>query len=192
MLWCKEFSGRGINWRNHLELLYVILCYFMLFYAYVLPGAAPQLLLSTASPHSQVRDSKRCWGCPSAVTLHVVLAGQQGPIRSLDPISCSCDLCAALCTYGWAELSLSFKCPRVTQAKWEEGPFVSFFWESLWWWTMNLLHHSPTCKQINYLHHLPLIAELASTGPVCCNGCREEGMWVFHWILSTKLSGIKI
>lgn len=63
----------------------------------------------------------------AAVTLYVTPANHEGPIRFLDPISSSCDLCASLCTYGYAELSLSFKCPRIAQVKREEGPFVSFF-----------------------------------------------------------------
>lgn len=61
------------------------------------------------------------------------------------------------------------KCPHGAQAKREEGTFVwVFFWKPLSWWTRNLLHHSPTCKQIRYLHHLPLMMELASDGPMSC------------------------
>jgi len=44
------------------------------------------------------------------MTLYVTPANHEGPIRFLDPISSSCDLCASLCTYGYTELSLSFKC----------------------------------------------------------------------------------
>lgn len=37
-----------------------------------------------------------------------------------------------LCTYGHAELSLCFKCPRGERAKREEGTFVWVFFESLY------------------------------------------------------------
>lgn len=94
-------------------------------------GAAPQhslghrvAKLSRPSPH---RPHITVTMAP-----YVTPANHEGPIRFLDPISSSCDLCASLRTYGYAELSLSFKCPRVAQAEWEEGPFVLGFFESLY------------------------------------------------------------
>lgn len=67
------------------------------------------------------------------MTLYVTPANHEGPISFLDPLSSSCDLCASLHTYGYAELSPSFKCPRIVQAKRGEGPFASFFSESLYY-----------------------------------------------------------
>lgn len=84
----------------------------------------------TAPCHQAAKSSRPSPRRPhitAAMTLYVTPANHEGPIRFLDPISSSCDLCASLRTYGYAELSLSFKCPRLVQAKWEEGPFVSFF-----------------------------------------------------------------
>lgn len=75
---------------------------------------------STAPCHRAAKSSRpspRGAHITAAMTLYVTPANHEGPIRFLDPISSSCDLCASLCTYGYAELSLSFKCPRIAQAK---------------------------------------------------------------------------
>lgn len=146
-----------------------ILYYYMLFYVFISPSSwarpcMPALLseqpgaLSGWAPW-QAREGRSSPGCH-----------HEGPIRSLDPISSSCDLCASP-LYIWLcwTFPLFQKCPHGAQAKREEGTFVwVFFWKPLSWWTRNLLHHSPTCKQIRYLHHLPLMMELASDGPMSC------------------------
>lgn len=96
-----------------------------------LQGAAPQHSLG----HRIAKPSRPSLHRPHItvmMALYVTPANQEGPIRFLDPISSSCDLCASLCTYGYAELSLSFKCPCVAQAEWEEGPFVCIFFVSLY------------------------------------------------------------
>lgn len=188
-------SGWGISLRasawSYFILFYVTLYYYILFYVFIFPSSwarpwMPALLserpdaLSGWAPW-QVRGGRSSPGCH-----------HEGPIRSLDPISSSCDLCASP-LYIWPCWTFPLFQMSSRRAGETRGRNIclGFFWKPLSWWTRNLLHHSPTCKQIRYLHHLPLIVELASDGPMSCWG-EGNRVQVLHWTPSTKFAGNKI